>query len=384
AQGLKGCILSGPGINLPGSRLPEREQDVEYVGEQAGKELVRPVIVKHDSLFQEHWKSSILGHENLRSGLQEHIEKEREKQTGHKTDASSGASIDWGELRRLEPVSSVWGLDRGKPIDRYYIENFLKRKSVDITGRVLEVKDPTYSKIYGTDVEKIDILDIAEDNPNATLIRDLQQKHSLPANRYDCFVLIQTIHIIYDIRTVVENVYQTLCPGGVVLATLPCVSRIDYESGVNGDCWRFTAASAQGLFEEVFGKGQVEVQSHGNVAVCCGFLQGISTEELTSEELDHNDPYFPLILTIRAVKPVKAYPQDTEKGVQAGHAVSVGESTDDFRVIALIAAYNEVDVISSVIGHLVDNGIEVYLIDNRSTDDTVKEASTWLGRGLIG
>jgi glycosyltransferase involved in cell wall biosynthesis len=57
--------------------------------------------------------------------------------------------------------------------------------------------------------------------------------------------------------------------------------------------------------------------------------------------------------------------------------------TDSFRVIAIIAAFNEEDIISSVIQHLIDNGIDVYLIDNHSTDDTVQEASQWLGRGLV-
>src|SRR5262245_60942638 len=54
-----------------------------------------------------------------------------------------------------------------------------------------------------------------------------------------------------------------------------------------------------------------------------------------------------------------------------------------FRVVAIIAAFNEGDVISSVIGHLVENAIDVYLIDNHSTDDTVEEASRWLRRGLL-
>src|SRR5215475_9853081 len=57
--------------------------------------------------------------------------------------------------------------------------------------------------------------------------------------------------------------------------------------------------------------------------------------------------------------------------------------TDSFRVVAVISAFNEEDIISAVIGHLVENGIDVYLIDNHSTDDTTKEASQWLGRGLL-
>jgi hypothetical protein len=56
---------------------------------------------------------------------------------------------------------------------------------------------------------------------------------------------------------------------------------------------------------------------------------------------------------------------------------------EPFRVVAIIAAFNEGDIISRVIGHLVENGIDVYLIDNHSTDDTVEQAYCWLGRGLV-
>jgi|GEM_PF-786031 len=53
------------------------------------------------------------------------------------------------------------------------------------------------------------------------------------------------------------------------------------------------------------------------------------------------------------------------------------------RVIALISAYNEGDVIAHVIGDLIANGVAVYLIDNNSTDNTIAEASQWLGKGLL-
>ena len=53
------------------------------------------------------------------------------------------------------------------------------------------------------------------------------------------------------------------------------------------------------------------------------------------------------------------------------------------RVVALISSFNEEDVIAQVIGDLIDNGCEVYLLDNRSTDNTVQVASQWLGRGLL-
>lgn len=56
---------------------------------------------------------------------------------------------------------------------------------------------------------------------------------------------------------------------------------------------------------------------------------------------------------------------------------------DDFRVVAILSAYNEADVIEPVLDHLAANGVWTYLIDDGSTDDTVERARTRLGRGLL-
>jgi Glycosyl transferase family 2 len=57
---------------------------------------------------------------------------------------------------------------------------------------------------------------------------------------------------------------------------------------------------------------------------------------------------------------------------------------DAFRVIALISAYNEADIVEPVLEHLALNGVWSYLIDDGSTDETVARAQRWLGRGLLG
>lgn len=56
---------------------------------------------------------------------------------------------------------------------------------------------------------------------------------------------------------------------------------------------------------------------------------------------------------------------------------------NDFRVIALVAARNEEDIIAQVLEDLIRQRIDVFLIDDGSTDGTVSEASQWLGRGLL-
>ena len=54
------------------------------------------------------------------------------------------------------------------------------------------------------------------------------------------------------------------------------------------------------------------------------------------------------------------------------------------RVVALLATHNERRFVGGCLEHLHAHGIETYLIDNGSTDDTVTIAEGHLGKGLIG
>jgi SAM-dependent methyltransferase len=200
------------------------------------------------------------------------------------------------------PLSSEWGFDRGTPIDRYYIERFLESHATDIRGRVLEVKNAGYTQRFGRGVTHSEVLDISRDNPLATLVADLSKPEQLPEGRFDCFVLTQTMQFIYDTQAVVAGARRLLAPGGVLLVTVPSVSRIAPRYGPTTEFWRFTAASCARLFGEVFGERNVEVRTHGNVLAAAAFLYGAAVEEIPREKLDVNDPFFPLIISVRATR----------------------------------------------------------------------------------
>jgi hypothetical protein len=73
-------------------------------------------------------------------------------------------TVDLGSLRRTTSISNQFGLDRGQPVDRYYIEDFLRRHgeaSGVVRGRVLEIEKPLYARRFGDGarVERIDVLD---------------------------------------------------------------------------------------------------------------------------------------------------------------------------------------------------------------------------------
>jgi SAM-dependent methyltransferase len=204
-----------------------------------------------------------------------------------------------GTLRRTRPLSDHWGFDRGTPIDRYYIERFLERHRGDVHGRVLEVKDSGYSRRFGSGVATYDVLDVDTTNPDATVVADLTAADGIPSDTYDCFILTQVLQFIFDTRAAIAHAHRILTPGGVLLVTVPAVSRNDRH---NTDYWRFTTHSCRALFATAFAADRIEVTAHGNVLTAMAFLTGMACEELTHDELAVEDELYPLLITVRAEK----------------------------------------------------------------------------------
>lgn len=211
--------------------------------------------------------------------------------------------INFGDLRSVQPISQHFGYDRGSPVDRYYIENFLTRQSADIQGRVLEIGDDSYTRQFGSDrVTTRDVLHVKEGNPLATFVGDLIHAEQIPSDAFDCLIITQTLHLIYDFRAALATVYRILKPGGVALMTVPGISQLSVDEWAEYWCWAFTTRSCQFLFQEFFPAEQLQIEAFGNVLSSIAFLEGIAAEEMTKEELDYHDPCYQMLITIRAVK----------------------------------------------------------------------------------
>jgi SAM-dependent methyltransferase len=215
--------------------------------------------------------------------------------------------VRFGSLRRLRPISAEWGFDRGIPIDRYYIEQFLQAHAEDMRGHGLEVKEDLYSSRFGCGaVTKLDILHPVAGNPNATLVADLTMGEHLESDVFDFIALTQTLDFIYDVRAAISTLHRILKPGGVLLATVSGINRISTADMLQwGHYWSFTTRSAERLFHEVFPAENVTVRSRGNVLAAVAFLHGVASGELRKRELDSHDPEFQLLISIRAVKALR-------------------------------------------------------------------------------
>jgi SAM-dependent methyltransferase len=212
--------------------------------------------------------------------------------------------VHLGNLRRTRPVSDHFGFDRGQPIDRHYIEDFLSRNQLDVKGRVLEVGDAEYTRRFGgARVTRSDVLHARPGNPDATIVGDLCTGQGIPTDAFDCIILTQVLPFLWDVRAAIANARRALKPDGVLLVTVPGISQISrHDADRWGDFWRFTSQSARRLFEAEFGGSSVRVRTYGNVLAATAFLQGLAVSELRETELDERDPDYEVIIAVRAVR----------------------------------------------------------------------------------
>lgn len=213
------------------------------------------------------------------------------------------SKINLGDLNRTSPFSTQFGYDRGGPVDRYYIENFLQENASSIKRRILEIGDNEYTlRFGGNKIEKSDILHIDDSNKQATFIGDLSNAPHLPSNTFDCIILTQTLHLIYDYKAAIETCYRVLKPGGTLLLTVPGISHIAQDQWSKYWLWSFTDASIQRIMQEHFSEDTITVKTYGNVLVASAFLYGMGLPELKKEQLDCHDPHYQVIITVKAIK----------------------------------------------------------------------------------
>ena len=208
----------------------------------------------------------------------------------------------WRSLDHVTPVSTVFGLDRGQAIDRYYIEQFLSAHREHVRGRVLEVGDDRYTRQFGSDVQQVDVLHATTGNPAATIVGDMSNANTLPAEQFDCVICVHTLQYVFDFAAALTNLHRSLRTGGVLLLAVPCTSQLSRrDADAWGEYWRFTSASVARLLATAFrGADSVTVSAYGNVTSCAGFLAGFAAEDLERAQLDVRQADYELVILAMA------------------------------------------------------------------------------------
>ena len=206
----------------------------------------------------------------------------------------------WGNLRRPRPFSERFGFERGTPIDRHYLNAFLDRHRGDITGDVLEIQLPSYARRFGAALGAVHTIDVnAAFEP--TYCCDLALAQSVvPPDRYDCFLLPQTLSFLRDLEPALAQALRIVRPGGVILATTASLGPLIADGP---DYWRMGADGWRLIADRVWSGCEIDVDAYGNCLAAVAAMLGLASEELSPRELAFHDPRYPVLVTLRCRKP---------------------------------------------------------------------------------
>jgi SAM-dependent methyltransferase len=215
-----------------------------------------------------------------------------------------GEGVNMGDLGSLEPPSRLMGLDRGTPVDRWYIERFLAANAARIRGRVLEVADDRYTRQFGGDrVTARAVLHAVPGNAAATLVGNLETGEGIPDAQFDCAIVTQVLECVFEVGDAVRHIHRMLAPGGTALVTVPAIAPVSrYDADRWGEYWHFSEQSAARLFGPVFGTANVRVESHGNHAAAHACVAGMAAAELSDEQRTAYDADYPVVVTVVATR----------------------------------------------------------------------------------
>jgi SAM-dependent methyltransferase len=195
------------------------------------------------------------------------------------------------------PYSRSFGLERGSPVGRYYVEKFLRENADHIAGRCLEFGEPRY-RSYFPKATKYEITDVVS-RPGVHYVCDIHEPQGLPRNHFDAVICTQVFEHLAHPEKAAKSLFEVMAPGGVLLLTAPFINPVHY---VPTDFRRFTPECLEMMIKEA--GFRVEIASFGgNSLVGTGSLLGMVQEDFSVAELEKKDPVYPYNILIRARKP---------------------------------------------------------------------------------
>lgn len=209
----------------------------------------------------------------------------------------------FGDFLRLAPISAACAVDRGTPIDRYYVERWFASMRAHLQGRILLVGDHGKMALGGHVDPRGHVRNVSTDG--ADVVADLGRLVDEAAGTFDCLVMPHVLQAVFDGGDAVRMSHQLLTPGGMLLATLPGITPHgllgqEREDSLREQCWSFTSHGARQLFEAHFPSANVSISAQGNVLAATALMQGLSASELTTSELDAEDASYEVVIGVCA------------------------------------------------------------------------------------
>lgn len=198
------------------------------------------------------------------------------------------------------PRSVHFGFDRGTPIDRKYINDFLLSRKNLVRGRCLEIGAPEYCEMLGVPSFDTYVLGANVSAGSRNIPGDLSDISTLPTVKFDTFICTQTLNFIFDFPLAIENARKLINLGGSFIGTVSGVAQVSvYDAERWGDFYRFTPEAIAKHLHKHF--ATVDIVVYGNHYALMNYLTGHAFEDLKQpQEIWSSDQRFPMIVGFAA------------------------------------------------------------------------------------
>jgi SAM-dependent methyltransferase len=203
----------------------------------------------------------------------------------------------FGDLRRSLPICSSFGLSRGTPIDRYYLDQFVLEIRDEVRGETLEIGGVRENReAYGfTSASSYKVMDL-DPSAEPDVVADAHRPDAHQATSLDSVVIFNVLEHCERPWIVVENIHAWLRPGGKVFCMVPNSQRVHPHPK---DYWRVLPDA---LHSQFAGFRITKLRVYGNLLASVASLAGVAAEELDAEELIYFDPSYPVATCAVATK----------------------------------------------------------------------------------
>ena len=201
-------------------------------------------------------------------------------------------------LNSINKYSEKFGFDRGTPIDRYYIDEFIRNLELNNEfNTALEFGELNYVEQFNVshkfflshpDFSK------SKDTKNQILF-DLNTQKKYDGQKFDLIISTNVINFTKNPFVTLRHHIDMLNIDGTIFLTASSsmpISQFDAERW--GDYWRFTPDAMHHLLENLDCEYQVE--SLGNFKSSVAFLCGLASEEMEESDLKEKDNRYPLLV----------------------------------------------------------------------------------------
>ena len=132
---------------------------------------------------------------------------------------------------------------------------------------------------------------------NAVVVRSLPELEKIADNSVESIIIDELLTQIPDYSSVIRHAHRALRPNGTVLSAVSSIVPASKDR-----LWGFTATSSGYIFGKFFKPEHIELTNYGNALAGRLLLSGAGVAGTSAKKLDNEDPFFPVIIGVKAVK----------------------------------------------------------------------------------